>query len=122
MAYDKAALRIRGPRAYLNFPLETVAQAMGIDKLGKSLNNTSEIHQGNNYDGVIGCSIQSNNVNTRKRASREWEENDEVGMSLNDQPAMKRKESVNDIFEDEFGLIELEDLGNDYLETLLSSF
>lgn len=25
LAYDKAALRIRGPKAYLNFPLETVA-------------------------------------------------------------------------------------------------
>ncbi|KAE8728770.1 hypothetical protein F3Y22_tig00004072pilonHSYRG00125 [Hibiscus syriacus] len=31
MAYDKAALRIRGPRAYLNFPLEMIREAMGID-------------------------------------------------------------------------------------------
>ncbi|XP_027156236.1 ethylene-responsive transcription factor ERF091 [Coffea eugenioides] len=32
MAYDKAALKIRGPKAYLNFPLETVAEAMGTCK------------------------------------------------------------------------------------------
>ncbi|GAV76957.1 AP2 domain-containing protein [Cephalotus follicularis] len=31
LAYDKAALRIRGPKTYLNFPLESVAKSMDID-------------------------------------------------------------------------------------------
>ncbi|XP_057738257.1 ethylene-response factor C3-like [Arachis stenosperma] len=31
LAYDKAALRIRGPKAYLNFPFDTVSKAIEFD-------------------------------------------------------------------------------------------
>ncbi|KAG6419196.1 hypothetical protein SASPL_121410 [Salvia splendens] len=67
LAYDKAALRIRGPKTRLNFPLETV-----------------------------------------KRAAH-----DEEGFSLLEQPLHKRSRGVD---YDHDHVLELEDLGNDYLE------
>ncbi|OMO76345.1 hypothetical protein CCACVL1_15754 [Corchorus capsularis] len=86
LAYDKAALRIRGPKAYLNFPLETVAKAM---------------------DPAF--------TNNRKRGSRDWEENNEVVMV--EEPTPKRMATV-----EEYDVVEFQDLGSDYLESLLSSF
>ncbi|XP_042068350.1 ethylene-response factor C3-like [Salvia splendens] len=74
LAYDKAALRIRGPKTRLNFPLETV-----------------------------------------KRAAH-----DEEGFSLLEQPLHKRSRGV-DYDHDHDHVLELEDLGNDYLESLFCS-
>ncbi|KAH7544912.1 hypothetical protein FEM48_Zijuj01G0036200 [Ziziphus jujuba var. spinosa] len=53
--------------------------------------------------------------NPRKRASRELEE-DEFTCTTG-QPAMKRKASIGDFFD----VFEFQDLGTDYLESLLSS-
>ncbi|GMJ14705.1 hypothetical protein like AT4G18450 [Hibiscus trionum] len=102
MAYDKAALRIRGPKAYLNFPLEMVREAMGID------NTKSSGHYGH-------CSWTATcqGTNNPKRGSRDWEENGEF--VANEEPKLKRLATVEDVFE-------FQDLGNDYLESLLSSF
>lgn len=69
MAYDKAALRIRGPKAHLNFPLETVIGKRGAADGGME----KEEHH---------------------KRSRGWGNAD---------------------------VLEFEDLGTEYLETLLSS-
>lgn len=93
LAYDKAALRIRGHKAYLNFPLDTVVEASQLD-----------------------ISNGFNASNPRKRASREWEEEGEF-TSTTQQPAIKRKTSIGNLFD----VFEFQDLGNGYLESLLSS-
>ena len=109
MAYDKAALRIRGTKAHLNFPFETVAQAMGLD----SVENCSL----NNVCSSTTCS--QNDLNPRKREVRAWEEN--VGVRTKE-PASKRNASMEKMFGDEFDVFEFQDLGSDYLDSLLSSF
>lgn len=110
LAYDKAALRIRGPKAYLNFPIETVSKAMGIEYLG------------NEPDDLSTKISKKNGSNNRKRRSRDWENmknnNEQVAMK-DDEPVMKR---TNNGGEDDFSdLLEFQDLGSDYLDSLLSS-
>ncbi|KAF7803368.1 ethylene-responsive transcription factor ERF091 [Senna tora] len=103
LAYDKAALRIRGPKAYLNFPLETVSKALGL------------------FDS------QENYCNSHKRGSREREEEEEeVGgtmMMKNEEPARKKMASLMGgmvgINEADDDVVEFLDLGSDYLENLL---
>ncbi|KAK7331997.1 hypothetical protein VNO80_28743 [Phaseolus coccineus] len=103
LAYDKAALRIRGPKAYLNFPLERVAKALGCDKgtrlTCRSIGNKEKI------------------INSRKRGSREREVFDDDMM--NEEPARKKLECM---VEKEIGVFVFQDLGKDYLDSLLSSF
>lgn len=121
LAYDKAALRIRGPKAYLNFPLETVAKAMGLDycpefdsKYCCSSTTTSTNYCRNNE-------IVSNDL-SRKRASRDWEEINHEVMMIEELPAQRRsKASVENMFENDFDVFEFQDLGSDYLDSLLSS-
>ncbi|GLU22925.1 hypothetical protein SLE2022_389610 [Rubroshorea leprosula] len=134
LAYDKAALRIRGP-AYLNFPLETVVKAMGIENDFNCCKFSTS--QGN----------KGNVSNPRKRALIHWEESDDCVMI--EEPAMKRMARREDMvlsnltkreeepdlimnrtynMEEIFGggydvdVVEFQDLGSDYLESLLSSF
>ncbi|MCD7471763.1 hypothetical protein HAX54_012428 [Datura stramonium] len=110
MAYDKAALRIRGPKAYLNFPHEsTVAhQAIGIS------NNCPHDEK----EWKISSSIE---YNSRKRASRDWnmyQDLDEINLL----PVEKRiLRSMEEAFCDHLDILEFEDLGSDYLDSLLSS-
>lgn len=106
LAYDKAALRIRGPKAYLNFPLETVAKALGID-----VNNSSITSHLDEKETFLGCSEKVDNP--QKRVMREWEQ--DVGMMI-EQPALKRMAG------NEFDVVEFQDLGSDFLDSLLSSF
>ncbi|XP_052735679.1 ethylene-response factor C3 isoform X2 [Vigna angularis] len=87
LAYDKAALRIRGPKAYLNFPLERVAKALGCDK-------------------------KESLIKSRKR---EVFDDD----TMNEEPARKKLECM---VENELGVFVFQDLGSDYLDSLLSSF
>ncbi|KAK8608052.1 hypothetical protein V6N13_023487 [Hibiscus sabdariffa] len=61
-AYDKAALRIRGPKAYLNFPTDTVANATGIIDDNTKTGPTCSIGRG----------IVESFANDQKRGSREW--------------------------------------------------
>lgn len=110
LAYDKAALRIRGPKAYLNFPLETVAKAMGIDC---SKNVGSSTFLGSRDDTV--------SISTRKRGSRDWEEKNEFMMINELQPPLKRMGCMEKKLWNEFDMVELQDLGSDYLESLMSS-
>ncbi|EOY28113.1 hypothetical protein QUC31_012844 [Theobroma cacao] len=121
LAYDKAALRIRGPKAYLNFPLETVAKAMGIDYTEPDFNAClSEKYQGKDSASTY-SGFNKNFRNHRKRESRDWEKNgDQVVMV--EQPRLKRMASVEEVLEDGYDVLEFQDLGSDYLESLLSSF
>ncbi|KAK8580634.1 hypothetical protein V6N13_143705 [Hibiscus sabdariffa] len=114
MAYDKAALRIRGPKAYLNFPIETVAMAMGIDQTKTNFNCGLAA---SNYQANESASAGENFTRHGKRESRDWEQNSEVVMVQ--QPNLKRTASIE---EDEYDVFEFQDLGSDYLESLLSSF
>ncbi|KAK6932641.1 AP2/ERF domain [Dillenia turbinata] len=91
LAYDKAALRIRGPKAFLNFPLETVYK-------------------------VLNCSSTTLQANALKRLSSDLEEEE--------QPAMKRMASdagTEGTLQSENDVVEFQDLGSDYLDSLLSS-
>ncbi|KAK4486779.1 hypothetical protein RD792_006640 [Penstemon davidsonii] len=82
MAYDKAALRIRGIKAHLNFPIEKVAKELGI--------------YDNCYMNLSSSTIDCNNI------------------TYSEQPAAKRRKLIGDV-------LEFEDLGNEYLESLLYS-
>lgn len=104
MAYDKAALRIRGPKAYLNFPFQTVASALGISCPENDVPNFTS-------RGV-------SNSNPQKRVLREWEENEE--MDMNSQLRSKRMASLEGAYGHDNEVIELQDLGSNFLDGLLS--
>ncbi|CAL0309302.1 unnamed protein product [Lupinus luteus] len=110
LAYDKAALRIRGSKAYLNFPLETVSKALGF---------TCE--KGCNACTCINVENKDNCYKSKKRASREGEEFVDM-MMMNEQPATKRVATLEAMLEDEIDVLVFQDLGTDYLDSLLSSF
>ncbi|XP_027348337.1 ethylene-responsive transcription factor ERF091-like [Abrus precatorius] len=95
LAYDKASLRIRGPKAYLNFPLETVSQALGTDH-------------------------KENSCNAHKRKSRGQEE--EFVDMVNEEHANKKLARWESVLENEVDVFVFQDLGSDYLEYLLSTF
>lgn len=118
LAYDKAALRIRGPKAYLNFPLETVAKAMGIENLEFGSFSNCQENRGN-----------GNGSDSRKRTLMDFEEpemkrragGEEMVFSGN---KIKRDEesgfSMEGMFEDwDYGLMEFQDFGSDCLDSLL---
>ncbi|XP_057431166.1 ethylene-response factor C3 [Lotus japonicus] len=102
LAYDKAALRIRGPKAHLNFPLETV-----ID-LTTCASRACEIY----------CTC-TGKQEKRKRGSGDGEEFDDI---MNEQPAAKKMAGWENMFGNELDVLVFQDLGSDYLESLLSSF
>ncbi|XP_028116147.1 ethylene-responsive transcription factor ERF091-like [Camellia sinensis] len=110
LAYDKAALRIRGPKAYLNFPIETVAKANGIAC------SSTTFQDGSGYPFHECGKIVSNLL---KRGPRKWEEREELVVS--GQPKFKRMATIEKTFGDGFDVLEFEDLGSDYLESLMSS-
>ncbi|XP_009776179.1 ethylene-response factor C3 [Nicotiana sylvestris] len=119
MAYDKAALRIRGPKAYLNFPLETVAQAMGISFPEQEWTFPSAVSQiGGAYLGWDDHSIS----NSRKRVSRDWSMFEDLDV-INQLPLQKKimRNGEEDLDQSDLDILEFEDLGSDYLDSLLSS-
>ncbi|KAK7302879.1 hypothetical protein RJT34_13776 [Clitoria ternatea] len=117
LAYDKAALRIRGPKAYLNFPLERVTNALECDKKGNDLPAACASRSCDVYCTYMGNTEK--NFNSRKRGSREGEEFDYV---RNEQPATKKMVGLEHMLEDEIDAFVFQDLGSDYLDSLLSSF
>ncbi|XP_029129841.1 ethylene-responsive transcription factor ERF091 [Cajanus cajan] len=106
LAYDKAALRIRGPKAYLNFPLEMVASALG----------SCDHHKGN---GLTCTCIGNKEKTIKKRGSREREAFNDI---MNEQSATKKVAGLECMVEKELGVFVFQDLGSDYLDSLLSSF
>ncbi|GLJ45215.1 hypothetical protein SUGI_0951720 [Cryptomeria japonica] len=120
MAYDKSAFKMRGPRTFLNFPVEIVCRALAHD-----LNSGTTVSHPNsaNFDDILcNCSPNSasfHDILCRKRGSLEEEQ----------QPQMKRFKtqpqiwSCDGVGDDILGSFELEgtDLGTDYWEELLLS-
>ncbi|KAF9588123.1 hypothetical protein IFM89_007599 [Coptis chinensis] len=123
LAYDKAALRMRGPRTFLNFPLEMVAEALGSAYSGKDLNYMPKSSQEsyttghNGYPNSITLYPDAT-YNPLKRAVRECDLWDEMMVG---QPTRKRVTTMNDVIRNRGDVVEFQDLGNDYLESLLSS-
>ncbi|CAH2078643.1 unnamed protein product [Thlaspi arvense] len=157
MAYDKAAVRIRGTqKAHTNFQLETVIKAMEMDCVPSYYprNHTSQpfrfsrelglrtekeaIRASNKVvDGIVEnhcalcyCSSKKNSEPFTLFGSEEiWlgsrkrQRSDEDCMFQEVQTdKMKNMVTGDETLCDVFGLFELEDLGSDYLDTLLSSF
>ncbi|XP_058095731.1 ethylene-responsive transcription factor 1B-like [Magnolia sinica] len=124
LAYDKAALRMRGPRTYLNFPLEMVAAALGGNDRAQALNWTSTSSRASytvEHDDGFSCpdlSYAKISDNPRKREVREWDSSYEITV---DSPAWKRLAYFEEMFRNELDVVELEDLGSDCLDSLLSS-
>ncbi|KAL5096798.1 hypothetical protein RYX36_001125 [Vicia faba] len=107
LAYDKAALRIRGSKACLNFPIERVT-------------NT------NTNTNTLGCGLKGNDdvrnserlLDSRKRGLRDREEFVDV-MNI-EEPATKKMVGLEEMLEND--VFVFQDLGVDYLDSLLSSF
>ncbi|KAI5657224.1 hypothetical protein M9H77_26017 [Catharanthus roseus] len=124
MAYDKAALRIRGPiKARLNFPLEVVLEASNMGTL---------IYQENYYDNLLLMDSSSstschdtidsslNCPSSRKRERERVDKQSLIRSTDDPPPAPKRMANWE---ENDFDLLEFEDLiGSQYLDNLLSSF
>ncbi|WOG88180.1 hypothetical protein DCAR_0207414 [Daucus carota subsp. sativus] len=87
LAYDKAALRIRGPKAHLNFPLEKVTQ-------GATTTEPSQSH--------LSCSSE-----------------DLVMAGTHETEKMVCLEET--YANDQLDVVEFQDLGSDYLESLMST-
>ncbi|KAI3764953.1 hypothetical protein L2E82_14971 [Cichorium intybus] len=118
LAYDMAALRIRGPKAHLNFPVQEVENAMGVTHTGSYSNDPSTSSQ--RTDSIDIQSSQAKDYNTNKRVFREWEEFEEK-VAMNGPPPLKRLETLEGSYWDEnIDAFEFEDLGVSYLENLLS--
>ncbi|KAJ6979182.1 hypothetical protein NC653_027363 [Populus alba x Populus x berolinensis] len=119
LAYDKAALRIRGPKTYLNFPLEAVAKAMVID-CSKNDYSVSSTTTSQGYD--TSCTILGSgdkvSVIPGRRVSRDWEVNNDL--IIMEQPGLHRMACVEELSVDDFDVVEFQDLGSDYLDRCCS--
>ncbi|XP_068656378.1 ethylene-responsive transcription factor ERF091-like [Aristolochia californica] len=109
LAYDKAALKMRGPRTYLNFPLETVTEATRSEREPAGSSTCQAYHSNG---------LRQTSRSNGKRAEREWESNGDMGIEA---PVWKRLTSIEDMLRNELDVVELQDLGSDFLEAMLSS-
>ncbi|XP_057850539.2 ethylene-response factor C3-like [Cryptomeria japonica] len=106
MAYDKAAFRMRGPRTFLNFPVEIVCRALAHDLNSETANSHTS-------------SPAFHDIFCRKRGSLEEEQQSQM-KRFKTQPQIWTFDAVGG---DILGSFELEgtDLGTDYWEELLLS-
>ncbi|KAG2242536.1 hypothetical protein Bca52824_095625 [Brassica carinata] len=152
MAYDKAAVKIRGiKRAHTNFQLETVIKAMEMD-CGSSyypINRSSTSKRLRNYretggkeairsydDRMVDNSCAFSYCPTQEcldicglvgnedawLGSRKRQRKDEDCMFQEVDTDDKKMATKGEEKCDVFGLFEFEEFGSDYLDTLLSSF
>ncbi|RWW44026.1 hypothetical protein BHE74_00050255 [Ensete ventricosum] len=101
VAYDRAALRMRGPRAHLNFPLETAISSSQSTRYDQPSTCTL-------CDEA--CSVYGCTATIHDRADLDEEE----------QSARRIQRSIDGTVDSRRDVVELQDLGNDYLESLLS--
>ncbi|XP_010686478.2 ethylene-response factor C3 [Beta vulgaris subsp. vulgaris] len=103
LAYDKAALRIRGAKACLNFPIEVLNKGIGRQ-----------------YEPLE----EKNGCNPWKRKARsDWDlqSNYYCNNLMMEQPSLKRsRDNMENSLNAQDDVLELEDLGSDILENLLS--
>ncbi|PSS04822.1 Ethylene-responsive transcription factor [Actinidia chinensis var. chinensis] len=115
LAYDKAALRIRGPKAHLNFPLEAIASKdMEIPCLENDTNPSSTIFRGkdsSSYEPFYRCGERISD--SRKRVSGESWENEDLGVS--GESVLKRMATIEQKIGDGYDVLEFQGLGSDYL-------
>ncbi|KAL2484076.1 Ethylene-responsive transcription factor ERF [Forsythia ovata] len=135
MAYDKAALRIRGPKAYINFPLETVAKASCEQNVTHFSSTSQYIDSTDTFLAKPSCEQNGTNISSSPRPTDSTDTflgcfdtgKRERGMEwdsfISAQPAQKRMISSweNETFRSNVDVLEFQDLGNEYLESLLSS-
>lgn len=116
MAYDKAALRIRGPiKARLNFPLEQVVlmKSMDMDSTTTTTTTTSPEQHRESYSGD-------------KRVSREWNKVEDFNYISTyyhpppPPPLPNSEETDHAMINDQFDFLEFQDLGSEFLENLLN--
>ncbi|XP_027101443.2 ethylene-responsive transcription factor ERF091-like [Coffea arabica] len=121
MAYDKAALKIRGPKAYLNFPLETVAEAMGTCKSIPQDYMDSSATSCQTNDTATSASVTCGEImsNSRKRVLREWDENEDSFIN-NAQSAKISAANWEEAAMSDINLLQFPNLESEYLENLFS--
>lgn len=110
LAYDKAALRIRGSKACLNFPIEKVTNALRTCGEKGLIDDVSTICDFGNRESLL---------DSRKRGLRDRGEFVDV---MNEEPAMKKIAGLEHMLENDDDVFVFQDLGSDYLDSLLSSF
>ncbi|XP_020098403.1 ethylene-responsive transcription factor 2-like [Ananas comosus] len=114
LAFDVAALRMRGPRTRLNFPLEVVesasSEATWIEKPQRSASSTCPACP------LYGFTVTSQK--SKRRRKRKWNYTEEV---VHEVPAQKRTSCIQEIVSTQTDVVVLQDLGSEYLERLLSS-
>lgn len=134
LAYDKAALRMRGPRTYLNYPLAMVTKALEENSSTATLLSTppSHIDCANHIDQVqhSGDEVTAEQLTRKRRASMDKNlAEGKVGIHLNrykgevvddvprwkSLPAHEKSALYNDFH------FEFPELGGDYLDELLAS-
>ncbi|KVH97045.1 ethylene-responsive transcription factor ERF091 [Cynara cardunculus var. scolymus] len=119
LAYDKAALRIRGPKAHLNFPIQVVEKAMGITHDPKCDTN-DPLTSSQRIDSTHIHNLWARDYNTNKRVVRGWEELQEKDVAMHGPPPLKRLDTLDGSYwDDNIDVLEFQDLGASYLENLL---
>eukprot|EP01018_Ginkgo_biloba_P034476 Gb_03783 [translate_table: standard] len=142
MAYDQAAFTMRGPTTILNFPVEVVCRSLrsaSIGKPNKSLSSESGISQSDNtVSGVQDdCSATSSVQKPRPIRLKRFRKTAQKKESMIKRPrseteisSVDNRTDNHDYVEDHMvksdessgnSVVELEDLGVDYLEELLQS-
>lgn len=121
LAYDKAALRIRGPKAHLNFPLEKVTQgAIAVGPSHSHLTCSIESSEPSISDfSASGC----NQIRLFESPEKLWREEEQEDLVMTGKPITEKMVCLDETSgNDQFDILEFQDLGSDYLESLLSTF